>query len=162
MRSASSFTLQVSALEVADLYAFQFDVTFDPTLFAASGAAEGAFLASGGTTFFDGGVIDNATGVISFVFTTLIGAVPGVSGSGVLASFDFDAEGLANSLGAFQPTNVIALDSSFNLIDVAIEAQNVSRPESAALSLSLAALAMLGASVRRRRAAGTVFTAATS
>lgn len=150
----SSFAMQVSAFDVTDLYAFQFDVTFDPALFTASGVTEGAFLASGGTTFFDGGMIDSTTGVISFVFNTLIGPISGVSGSGVLASIDFDAADAIFSSGAFQLTNVMALDSSFNLIDVAIQGQSVAIPEPAVLSLSLAALAVLGASARRRRAAG--------
>ena len=57
----ASFPVQVSALDITDLYAFQFDLTFDPALFAASGAAEGPFLAGAGTTLFDGGAIDNAS-----------------------------------------------------------------------------------------------------
>lgn len=150
------FAVQVSALDVTDLYAFQFDVTFDPALFTASGVTEGAFLASGGTTFFDGGTIDNTSGVVSFVFDTLIGAIPGVSGSGVLARIDFNAADVAFSSGAFQLTDAMALDSSLDLVDVALRGQSVAIPEPAALSLSLAALAVLGASSWRRRAAGSV------
>lgn len=148
----TSFTLQVSAVDVTDLYAFQFDVRFDPALFSASGATEGPFLASGGSTFFDGGMIDSANGIISFVFNTLIGAGPGVDGSGVLASFDFDVEGLPIATGAFQLINVLALDASLNEIVVDVQGHSVSIPEPAALSLSLAALAALGFSARRRTA----------
>lgn len=149
----TSFSLQVSAIDVTDLYAFQFDISYDPALFSAGGTTEGPFLASGGSTFFDGGMIDSANGIISFVFNTLIGPGPGVDGSGVLASFDFDVEGLPISSGAFHLSQVIALDSSFNEIDVALQGLTVAIPEPAALSLSLAALAALGASARRRRLA---------
>ena len=148
----TSFSLQVSAIDVSDLYAFQFDISFDPALFSASGATEGPFLAGGGTTFFDGGMIDSANGIISFVFNTLIGSGPGVDGSGVLASFDFDVVGLPITSGAFQLSNVLALDSSFNEIVVDVQGHTVSIPEPAALSLSLAALAALGFSLRRRAA----------
>ncbi|WP_347279627.1 cohesin domain-containing protein [Plasticicumulans sp.] len=152
----ASFTVQVSALDITDLYAFQFDLTFDPALFAASGAAEGPFLAGAGTTLFDGGAIDNAAGVISYAFGTLIGSLPGASGSGVLISFDFDAKGLAGSAGAFQLINVIAVDSSIDTIDVAVQGSRVSIPEPAALSLSVVALALLGASARRRGGVGSL------
>lgn len=145
------FTLQVAATELTDLYAFQFDISFDAGLFAATGAAEGAFLASGGgSTFFDSGVLDNTAGVISFVLSTLIGGEPGVSGSGVLASLDFQALGPALSSGTFQLVNVLALDSSFNVINVDVQGHGVAIPEPAALSLALVALAMLGCTGRRR------------
>src|SRR5580693_6858462 len=47
-----TFEVEVDVTGITDLYAFQFDLTFDPTLLSAVSVTEGAFLPSGGTTFF--------------------------------------------------------------------------------------------------------------
>src|SRR5947209_16102352 len=44
----SSFNLTISVEEVVDLYAFQFELSYAPTLLAASAINEGPFLAQGG------------------------------------------------------------------------------------------------------------------
>jgi hypothetical protein len=146
----STVNINVAIADVSDLYAYQFSLLFDPTRFLASSAAEGAFLATGGNTFFDGGTIDNASGSISYAFNTLLSAVPGVTGSGSLASFSFDVIGSGD--GAFSLADVMFLDSNLNEISVQAGAVTVAAvPEPSAywlLAIGLGAVA-----VARRRAA---------
>jgi hypothetical protein len=143
--------LDVTASGFSDLYAFQFDVTFDPALFQAVGVTEGGFLSAAGTTFFDGGTIDNGGGMVTFVFGTLIGPGAGASGSGLLAHIDFDTVGGFLSTGSFQISNLVALDSSLNPIDADVRGLRVSIPEPSALALTLVAL-IAGAGVPRHLA----------
>ncbi|HEY6185539.1 MAG TPA: cohesin domain-containing protein, partial [Terriglobales bacterium] len=75
--AGSAITLDVNISNVTDLYGFQFDLSFAPGILAANSVTEGAFLASGGSTFFLPGPIDNATGTISFTANSLFGPGPG-------------------------------------------------------------------------------------
>lgn len=144
----STFGLSVVATDVTDLYAYQLDVTFDPTLFQATGVSQGGFLPSGGTTFFDGGTIDNVLGTISFVFDTLLGPGPGVSGGGELVALSFTSIG--SGIGTFGLANVIALDSALNDIPVGTQGLTVAAvPEPA--SWMLAGFALFAAFSTRRR-----------
>ena len=60
-----TFTLDILAEDVLDMAAWQFDIVFDPTTLEAVNVSEGDFLKTGGTTFFQGGSIDNAAGKIT-------------------------------------------------------------------------------------------------
>lgn len=106
------FTVDVLANGVFDLYAFQFDLSWNPALLRVESVGEGPFLPLAGSTIFDGGTIDNTSGVLSLVFDTLSSAIPGASGSGVLVSVSFTA--LAKGISPLQFSNLIVLDSSFN------------------------------------------------
>ncbi|MBV9224486.1 MAG: hypothetical protein JOY85_10685 [Acidobacteriaceae bacterium] len=55
---AGPFSVDINIANVTDLFAFQFDLTFTPGILAASGSAEGPFLATSGagTTFFPAGL----------------------------------------------------------------------------------------------------------
>ena len=144
--SATGVNLTVSARDVVDLYGYQFTLHFNPALLTAVAGAEGAFLPSGGTTFFDAGAIDNTAGSISFSFGTLIGAIGGVNGSGDLATFSFgiDRGGFAN----FSFSDVEFLDSTLTAIavdttDLAVQVGEV--PEPGSLFLAATGLfALLG------------------
>jgi cohesin domain-containing protein len=104
-----SFTLDVSIASVSDLYGYQFDVGFDPTVLAANSVSEGAFLPGAGATIFFPGTIDNVGGTISFNAGSLTGAVSGAIGSGTLATLSFTSLGSgSSSVGLF---NVSAFDS---------------------------------------------------
>jgi hypothetical protein len=114
----STFLVRVNVSDVTDLSAYEFDLNFDPTRVQAlpssnpATAVEGPFLASAGTTFFDGGTIDNVNGVRSFVFDTLIGPGPGANGSGPLATFGFAVTHPGAAL--FTLSNLIVLNSAGN------------------------------------------------
>jgi general secretion pathway protein D len=137
------FTLSVIASGLTDLYAYEFDVAFNPMLFQAGLVSEGPFLATAGSTFFSGGTIDNTAGVISFVFDTLIGPGPGASGSGILANVNFLASATNFGTGTISLNNVLALDSNLNLITVQTLPLQVSVPEPESVLLVLAGLLIL-------------------
>jgi hypothetical protein len=110
----NSFAVDVNIANVSDLYAFQFDITFNPSILSALPVMERSFLPSGGSTFFLPGTIDNTSGTISFIADTLIGSIPGVSGSGTLAILDFTA--LAAGTSPINILNVSLLDSTLSPI----------------------------------------------
>lgn len=94
---------------ISDLYAYQLDVGFNPSVLSASSVTEGPFLSGGGGTFFFPGTIDNTAGTISFVADSLFGVTSGVSGSGVLAAVHFIA--IAPGTSSITLFNISALDS---------------------------------------------------
>ena len=108
-------TFDVDISGVTDLYGYQFDVLFGPSTVSATSESEGGFLATGGTTFFIPGTIDNVGGSVTATADTLIGAIAGVDGSGTLAVLTFT--GLAPGTTSIDLENVFLLDSSFNSID---------------------------------------------
>jgi Cohesin domain len=142
VQSGRSFSLGVLISNVADLYAFQFDLTFDPLILSATGVTEGPFLPSGGTTAFIAGSIENIRGTISSTADSLIGLLPGVSGTGALAIVDFDALALGTS--SITLSSVVMLDSNFGVIATNIVNGTVSViPEPSALLLLASAVAGL-------------------
>ena len=78
-----TFTLDISAENVFDMAGWQFDIAFDPAILEAISVSEGNFLKTGGTTFFQGGTIDNAAGKITGLSAARLSA-QGVSGTGTL------------------------------------------------------------------------------
>jgi adhesin HecA-like repeat protein len=116
VQRGNSFSLDVRISDVADLFAFQFDLAFDPLILSAGSITEGPFLPSGGATAFIAGTVDNTAGTITATVDTLIGAIPGVNGSGVLASVDFQALSLGTSPITF--SHPILLDSDLNAFPI--------------------------------------------
>ncbi|HEX8609684.1 MAG TPA: cohesin domain-containing protein [Telluria sp.] len=149
--SGGKLDLSVNISDITDLYGYQFTLSFDSALLKANSFKEGAFLGSAGSTFSDGGTIDNATGTISFVFNTLVGTGPGASGSGELGRFSFDTFGNGNAALTF--SDVLFLDANLNEIAVAADGSSVQvvpEPE----SFLLVGIGLLAAgAVRRRQAA---------
>src|SRR5271169_1310827 len=96
--TGGTFTVDVNVSNVSDLYGYQLDLTFNPSVLSAVSITEGSFLQSGGnTTTFLPGTIDNVGGTIALNADTINGAVPGVTGSGELIAFTFDAIGAGTS-----------------------------------------------------------------
>jgi cohesin domain-containing protein len=129
----SSVVLDIVVMDVADLYAFQFSVKFDPSILSAQGETEGPFLPMGGPTFFINGAIDNITGSINFTGDTLIGPIPGVTGTGVIASIAFAAVGGGTSPLSF--ADVLLLASTLSPIDTSVGAGSVIVSEPSPLSM---------------------------
>lgn len=145
----STVELDVSIAGVADLYAYQFSLAFDPTLLQATGASLGTFL--GPQVFGDPGSIANGLGNISYTYATLLAPVAGVSGGGTLAHFSFKVIGVGSS--ALTLSDLIFLNS--NLGDVALQVQSaplqtLAVPEPEAYMMFGVGLVGLAA-LRRRR-----------
>ena len=97
VRVGDTFTLRINAEKVTDLSGWQFDLTFDPDVLEAVKVNEGDFLKKGdGTTFFQRGTVNNATGKISGISAALI-SESGVTGTGTLLSVIFKAKADGNS-----------------------------------------------------------------
>lgn len=139
-----TFDVDIDVSSISDLYAFQFDLAFDPSLVSAVSITEGAFLPGGGTTFFIPGTIDNVGGTITANADSLIGAIPGVTGSGTLVQIQFTA--IAPGTSALTLQNITLLDSTLTDItasatvdngSVTINGATTSTPEPAAFALLL-------------------------
>ena len=118
-----ALTLTVEISGAVDLFAFQFDVAFDPSLLLATGpSSEGPFLATGGTTAFLAGIEDNTTGTILNTANVLFGPIAGVNGNGVLAFLTFMGAHVAvRDLAAVSLFNVQLLDSNLSEIPFALQ-----------------------------------------
>ena len=87
-----TFILDIRAEDVFDMAGWQFDIAFDPAALEAISVSEGDFLkTNSGTTFFQGGSIDNATGKITGLSAARLSA-QGVSGTGTLLQVTFKAK----------------------------------------------------------------------
>ena len=87
-----TFTLDIRAEDVTDLAGWQFDIAFDPAILEAVDVSEGDFLKTdGGTTFFQGGSIDNASGKITGLNAARLSG-GGISGTGLLLQVRFKAK----------------------------------------------------------------------
>jgi hypothetical protein len=104
-----AFILSVDVSGASDLYGYQFDVGFDPTLLRANSVTEGSFLGAGGPTIFVAGTIDDTAGSITANADILDGAVSGVNGDGDFLDISFVT--LAPGSSSVQIFNLTALDS---------------------------------------------------
>ena len=92
IHTGDTFTLDIRAENVTDLAGWQFDIAFDPAILEAINVSEGDFLKTdGGSTFFQGGSIDNATGKITGLSAARL-STQGVSGTGTLLQVRFRAK----------------------------------------------------------------------
>lgn len=152
----STFAVDVNISGVADLYAFQLDLDFDPSVLSLTSVSEGVFLPSGGSTFFIPGTIDNVGGSVTGNADTLLTAISGVSGTGTLIVFDFNA--LTSGTSALDLANITLLDSGLNNIDftstnseVMVTGGAIPTPEPNTLILLTVGLLSLGLSATFRR-----------
>lgn len=148
----NSVVVNVNIADVADLYGFQFDLTFNASVLSAVSVSEGSFLVSGGNFF--SGFTDNVGGTVTFVANSLSGPVAGVTGGGLLASLTFDSVGVGTSL--IFASNVILLDSVLGDIPVSeindgsVTVESGAVPEPAAIAYISLAFGAMGL-VRRYR-----------
>lgn len=111
----SDFQVPVSITGVTDLFGFQFDFSYNPQILQLVSINEGPFLSSSGdTTFFFPGIDD--FGRVTGTADTILGFVPGVSGTGSLAVLNFEA--LAAGTSGVNLSNVKLVDSTLSDIPV--------------------------------------------
>lgn len=107
---SQTISLNVYVSGVQNLYGFDFDVNFNPSVLFVTSVIEGPFLPTGGDTTFSPGVIDNVGGGIDFIGDSLNFGTA-VSGDGVLATITFTTLALGTS--AIDVSNVQLLDPNF-------------------------------------------------
>lgn len=143
----STVELDVAIADVVDLYAYQFSLSFDPTLLRATGANIGSFFPG---SFSDAGSVDNTLGQISFTFASLLGVRPGVSGGGQLAHFSFNVIGVGSS--ALNFSDVLLLNSNLNELPATLQPmslQTLAVPEPEAYMML--GVGLVGLAALRRR-----------
>lgn len=112
-----NFAINISILNVNDLFGWQLKIGWNTTILDAINATEGPFLKNGGSTFFSPS-INNSTGY-AILDCTLLGNVSGVSGSGTLAIIQFHVKAGGNcDLNLYDTT---LLDSSEQSITHIVE-----------------------------------------
>lgn len=156
----TTVTYNIEIADISDLFGYEFSINYDANYLRAISATEGGFLGTAGSTYGDVGTIDQAAGTISYFFNSLIGFVPGASGSGLLATISFETIGVGTSVVSI--VDALFIDSG--LLDIAVEAQSgtsvvlpepggpVDVPEPA--SYLLFGVGLLGAAALRRRGMG--------
>lgn len=156
-QQGSTLDIGVLIAGVADLYAYNFSLTFDASLLQVTSIDTGSFLATGGTTTGDTGTVDNTAGTISFAYNSLIGAIPGVSGNGTLLTVHLSAIGTGTSPLTFVAADTTFLDSNLATITVQTVDSSVqvaaAVPEPESYLMLAAGLAGLGLWRRRQKAA---------
>lgn len=105
--TAAAFTLVLSAIDVADLYGYAVDLTFDPKIVMFDSAEAGSFLDGGGAVATQ--VSEGPPGTL-VIGQSRVGAVPGVSGSGALLRLNFVS--LAGGVSPFTTANGGAFSST--------------------------------------------------
>src|SRR3954453_1645760 len=104
----SSVRVDLAVSNVADLYAFQLDLFFDPAILSAQAVDEAGYFLSNGVSFSPGS-IDDAAGNIRFIADALRGSSPAFDGSTALASLTFAAIGAGTT--HVVSANMMLLDS---------------------------------------------------
>jgi hypothetical protein len=114
--SNENFSIDIETQSITDLYGWELQLYYLNSIINCTGSVEGNFLKGGGNTVW-AAINDpnyNATHGMIDIGASLVGAIPGVSGSGILASVHFEAKNPGNT--SIEITNAIILDS--NLGDI--------------------------------------------
>lgn len=141
--------VDVRISDVSDLYAYNFSLLFDPALLQVTSVKEGGFMAAQGETYFYEGSNDNLAGKVDYVANTMLGAVPGVSGSGSLVHFTFSVLGAGNS--QLSLSDVLFLDAASNEISTQWAPQNVVTAVPEPEAYLMLGVGLLGLAALRRR-----------
>ena len=108
-----NFTVDVKVRDVTDLYAWQFNMTFNPNLLTCLNVTEGPFLLTQGSTVFNY-IINNTAGWV--IAGCLFMTPTSVSGNGTLAYVAFHCKGSGSCALHFIPSETFLLDSSYTQI----------------------------------------------
>jgi hypothetical protein len=113
-----TFALQVMIEEVNDLGAFQFELAYDSSILRVQEAALGDFTGSTGRSVVPvGPEVDNEEGRTTFGAINL-GSGPGPSGTGVLATITFIAQGQGSTVLGLLEVQVLDTAANAQLVTV--------------------------------------------
>jgi len=113
-----TFAVQVMIEEANDLVAFQFELAYDSSILQVKEAALGDFLGSTGRSLVPiGPEVDNEEGKATFGAISL-GSGPGPSGTGVLATITFIAQGEGSTVLGLVKVQVLDTAANVQLITV--------------------------------------------
>ena len=103
------FTIDITVTDVVSpaLWGWQAGMTFNPAVLEALSFVEGPFLATGGTTLWVPGTINNLAGEITYYGCTLTAGSTPVTGSGTLASVTFRVKDYGTSALALASVRLI-------------------------------------------------------
>lgn len=85
-----NFDVNITITDVSNLYGWEFRLSWNANLLNLTSVTEGPFLKSSNRTFFSSNF--NSTSGVMVVDCTLMGNVPGVSGTGTLSTITFHVE----------------------------------------------------------------------
>jgi hypothetical protein len=108
-----SFMVNVSVSNVTDLFGWEFTLEWNPMLLHVVNVREGSFLTRGGSTYFPDPQINNTVGYVT-ADCSLLGNIPGVNGSGTLATLEFFVETIGEC--ALNLTSTMLVNSAEALI----------------------------------------------
>ncbi|RLI40511.1 hypothetical protein DRO69_12795, partial [Candidatus Bathyarchaeota archaeon] len=86
-----TFSIDIKITDVIDLYGWEFKLKWNKTILDPLNVIEGTFLKNNGDTYFINKI--NKTLGYMLVDCTLLGNIPGVSGTGILATVEFSVNG---------------------------------------------------------------------
>ncbi len=105
-----SINLTVSITNVTDALSYGFDIIYDPSILAYTGATEGPFLSESGAvqTSFNEGLEDGTQGKAIIGNSRLTSPATGVSGSGDLFTLNFDAIATGSTAISFDTSSFVS------------------------------------------------------
>jgi len=105
---SAAFTVKVNITFGYDIYAWQFNMTYDKTILTATNVVEGTFLSAGGSTQFNK-TIDDTKGWV-WAYASLLNDVSGVTGNGTLATVNFTPDQDGTSTLDLHDTKLVEYD----------------------------------------------------
>jgi hypothetical protein len=121
----STFDINLTVTNVTDLYGWQFNLTFNPSVLNCTDVEEGPFLQQAGTTWLLPMTINNDVGFVFFGATLFPAPGSGASGNGTLATMTFAAldndtsalHFLESKLNGWDPVDKIPVPISHTAVD---------------------------------------------
>jgi len=125
-----TFDINITVTNVTDLYGWQFNVTFNPSVLNCTDVEEGPFLQQAGTTWLLPMTINNDAGFAFFGSTLFPPPSSGASGNGTLATMAFAVTGNGTSalhfvehkLNGWDPVDKIPVPISNTAVDGSVTA----------------------------------------